>query len=50
MADKTSGTYSAEIKLLNPIDNSKFYVGQSVKVYINMGKRTPYGFLLAIVF
>lgn len=28
MADKQSGTYSAEIKLLNPIDNSKFYIGQ----------------------
>ncbi|MBV7276419.1 efflux RND transporter periplasmic adaptor subunit [Clostridium sp. PL3] len=39
MSDKTSGTYSAEIKLLNPIDNSKFYVGQSVKVYINMGEK-----------
>ena len=31
MADKQSGTYSAEIKLLNPIDNSKFYIGQSCK-------------------
>lgn len=40
MADKISGTYSAEIKLLNPIDNSKFYVGQSVKVYINMGEES----------
>lgn len=39
MSDKTSGTYSAEIKLLNPIDNSKFYVGQSVKVYISMGEK-----------
>ena len=28
MADRQSGTYSAEIKLLNPIDNSKFYIGQ----------------------
>lgn len=39
MADKQSGTYSAEIKLLNPIDNSKFYIGQSVKVYINDGEK-----------
>lgn len=39
MADKQTGTYSAEIKLLNPIDNSKFYIGQSVKVYINQGEK-----------
>ncbi len=39
MSDKQSGTYSAEIKLLNPIDNSKFYIGQSVKVYINNGEK-----------
>lgn len=39
MADKQSGTYSAEIKLLNPIDDSKFYIGQSVKVYINSGEK-----------
>lgn len=38
-ADKQSGTYSAEIKILNPIDNSKFYVGQSVEVYINEGEK-----------
>lgn len=37
MSDKTSGTYSAEIKLLNPIDNSKFYVGDIVKAYISTG-------------
>ena len=39
MADKQSGTYSAEIKLLNLIDNSKFYIGQSVKVYLNDGEK-----------
>ena len=39
MADSKSGTYSAEIKLLTPIDNSKFYIGQSVKVYINEGEK-----------
>lgn len=39
MADKQSGTFSAEIKLLNPIDNSKFYIGQSVKVNINDGEK-----------
>ena len=39
MADSKSGTYSAEIKLLNPIDNSKFYIGQSAKVYINEGEK-----------
>lgn len=39
MADKTSGTYSAEIKLLTPIDNSTFYVGDIVKVYINIGSK-----------
>jgi len=39
MADKQSGTYGAEIKLLNPIDNNKFYIGQSVKVYINDGEK-----------
>jgi len=38
-ADKQSGTYSAEIKIINPIDNSKFYIGQSVKVYINDGEK-----------
>jgi len=39
MADKQSGTYSAEIKILNLIDSSKFYIGQSVKVYINQGEK-----------
>ncbi|AJH00197.1 efflux transporter periplasmic adaptor subunit [Clostridium beijerinckii] len=39
MADKQSGTYSAEIKISNLIDNSKFYIGQSVKVYINQGEK-----------
>ena len=39
MADSKSGTYSAEIKLLNPIDNSKFYIGQSTKVYVNEGEK-----------
>ena len=48
MADKQSGTYSAEIKLSNPIDNSKFYIGQTAKVYINMVKKMLYGFLLAV--
>ncbi|MDR3597516.1 efflux RND transporter periplasmic adaptor subunit [Clostridium sp.] len=38
MPDKQSGTFSAEIKLLNPIDNSKFYIGQSVKIYISDGE------------
>ncbi|WP_459481492.1 efflux RND transporter periplasmic adaptor subunit [Clostridium saccharoperbutylacetonicum] len=39
MADSKSGTYSAEIKLINPIDNNKFYIGQSVKVYISEGEK-----------
>lgn len=39
MADETSGTYSTQIKLLNPIDNSKFYIGEDVKVYINVGTK-----------
>jgi multidrug efflux pump subunit AcrA (membrane-fusion protein) len=39
MADSKSGTYSAEIKLTNPIDNNKFYIGQSVKVYISEGEK-----------
>ncbi|MBV7275353.1 HlyD family efflux transporter periplasmic adaptor subunit [Clostridium sp. PL3] len=39
MSDKTSGTYSAEIKLLNPIDNSSFYVGDIVKVYVSIGDK-----------
>jgi multidrug efflux pump subunit AcrA (membrane-fusion protein) len=39
MPDKQSGTYSAEIKISNLIDSSKFYIGQSVKVYINQGEK-----------
>ncbi len=39
MADSKSGTYSAEIKLLNPIDNDRFYIGQCVKVYIKEGEK-----------
>lgn len=39
MSDRTSGTYSAEIKLLNPIDNSSFYVGDTVKVYVSIGNK-----------
>lgn len=39
MADSKSGTYSAEIKLLNLIDNSKFYIGQSAKIYISEGEK-----------
>ncbi len=39
MADKQSGTYSAEIRLLTPIDNNKFYVGETVKVYIGIGEK-----------
>lgn len=39
MSDKTSGTYSAEIKLLNPIDNSTFYIGDIVKVYVSIGDK-----------
>lgn len=38
-ADAQSGTYGAEIKLTKTIDNSKFYVGDSVKVSINMGEK-----------
>lgn len=38
--DKQSGTYSAEIKILNPIDNNKYYVGQSVKVDIDNGEKS----------
>lgn len=37
MADAQTGTYSAEIKLINPIDNSEYFIGQSVKVYFDMG-------------
>jgi multidrug resistance efflux pump len=39
MADSKSGTYSAEIKLLNLMDNSKFYIGQSAKIYISEGEK-----------
>lgn len=39
MADKQSGTYSAEVKLSNPIDNSKFYIGERIKVYISAGEK-----------
>lgn len=39
MSDKTSGTYSAEIRLLNPIDNSTFYIGDIVKVYVSIGDK-----------
>lgn len=39
MADSKSGTYSAEIKILKPVDNSKFYIGQCAKVYINEGEK-----------
>ncbi|OAV38556.1 efflux RND transporter periplasmic adaptor subunit [Clostridium saccharobutylicum] len=38
-ADTQSGTYSAEIKITNQIDNNKFYIGQSVKVYIDDGEK-----------
>ena len=38
MADSTSGTYSTEIKLSTPIDNSKYYVGETAVVYIDMGE------------
>lgn len=37
--DKQSGTYSAEIKILNPIDNNKYYIGESVKVDIDDGEK-----------
>ncbi|WP_088227559.1 efflux RND transporter periplasmic adaptor subunit [Desulfosporosinus sp. FKB] len=40
MADQQSGTFSTEIKLLNPIDNDQFYIGESVKVYIDAGEQT----------
>ncbi len=39
MSDKTSGTYSAEIKLLKPVDNNTFYVGDTVKTYVNIGNK-----------
>lgn len=39
MSDKASGTYSAETKLLNPIDNSTFYIGDTVKVYVSVGDK-----------
>lgn len=39
MPDAQSGTYSAEIKLLTPVDNDKFYIGETVKVNINIGEK-----------
>ena len=39
MADSKSGTYSAEIKLSKPIDNNKYYVGQTAAAYIDMGDK-----------
>lgn len=39
MADKQSGTYGAEIQLSKTIDNSKFYIGETAKVYINIGEK-----------
>ncbi|OOM76512.1 efflux RND transporter periplasmic adaptor subunit [Clostridium sp. BL-8] len=38
--DKQSGTYSAEIKILNQIDNNKYYIGESVKVNIDNGEES----------
>lgn len=38
MADKQSGTYSTEIELIKPLDNSKYYIGEVAKVKINSGK------------
>lgn len=38
MADSKSGTYSAEIKLSTAIDASKYYVGETSTVYIDMGQ------------
>ncbi|NOW04487.1 efflux RND transporter periplasmic adaptor subunit [Clostridium beijerinckii] len=38
--DKQSGTYSAEIKILNQIDNNKYYIGESVKVDIDNGEES----------
>lgn len=46
MPDKQSGTYSAEVKILNPIDNDKFYIGESVKVDIDDGEK--YGIWIPI--
>ncbi|WP_368487607.1 efflux RND transporter periplasmic adaptor subunit [Clostridium sp. BJN0013] len=37
-ADSTSGTYSTEIKISTPIDASKYYVGETSTVYIDMGE------------
>ena len=39
MPDKQSGTYSAEVKISDPIDNNKFYIGESVKVYFEDGEK-----------
>ncbi|AKA67563.1 efflux transporter, RND family, MFP subunit [Clostridium scatologenes] len=38
LADSTSGTYSAEINITTPIDTSKYYVGETSTVYIDMGQ------------
>ncbi|WPC40581.1 efflux RND transporter periplasmic adaptor subunit [Clostridium sp. JS66] len=38
LADSKSGTYSAEINLSTPIDTSKYYVGETSTVYIDMGQ------------
>jgi multidrug efflux pump subunit AcrA (membrane-fusion protein) len=40
MPDKQSGTYSAEIKISNPVDNDKFYIGESVEVDIDDGEKS----------
>jgi RND family efflux transporter, MFP subunit len=37
--DKQSGTYSAEVKISDPIDNNKFYIGESVNVYFEDGEK-----------
>lgn len=39
VADKQSGTYSAEIQLTQGVDNSKFYIGSTAKVSINVGEK-----------
>lgn len=39
MADKQAGTYRAEIQLSKTIDDSKFLIGQTAKVYINVGEK-----------
>lgn len=37
--DKQSGTYSTEVKISDLIDNNKFYIGESVKVYFEDGEK-----------